>query len=115
LHGAERYLKRSRVGRLPPRHRRGGDHRLTEYGRARRRFPASGRRKQSYDSMLHAFAKRTSPSQFRRAAVTRFQRVLPKVVRDSKLNNRTYELTRSRRIQRRIAHTLSRVAYLSPA
>lgn len=65
--------------------------------------------------MLHAFAKRVSPSRFRRAAVTRFQRVHPRIVRDSKINRRTYELTRLRRFQRRVAHTLSRVAYLSPA
>jgi hypothetical protein len=103
------------VGRLPPRHRRGGDRRLTNYGRSRRRFPASGRRKQSYDSMLHAFAKRISPSRFRRAAVTRFQRIHPRVTRDPKINSRSYELTRRRRLQRRVASTLSRVAYLSPA
>lgn len=87
---------------------------MTAYGRTRRRFPASGRRKQSYDSMLHAFAKRTSPSRFRRAAVTRFKRIHPKLTRDSKFNRRMYELSRRRRVQRTIAHTLSRVAYLSP-
>lgn len=103
------------MGRLPPRQRRGGDRRLTNYGRSRRRFPASGRRKQSYDSMLHAFAKRISPSRFRRAAVTRFRRIYPKIVRDSKINHRNYELTRRRRLQRKAAFTLSRVAYLSPA
>jgi hypothetical protein len=103
------------MGRLPPHHRRGGDRRMTAYGRTRRRFPASGRRKQSYDSMLHAFAKRTSPSRFRRAAVTRFKKVYPKLARDSKVNRRVYELTRRRRLQRTIAHRLSRVAYLSPA
>lgn len=88
---------------------------MTNYGRSRRRFPASGRRKQSYDSMLHAFTKRVSPSRFSRASVTRFQRIQPKTVRDSKVNRRTYELTRRRRLQRRMAHTLSRVTYLSPA
>lgn len=87
---------------------------MTNYGRSRRRFPASGRRKQSYDSMLHAFTKRVSPPRFRRAAVTRFRCIQPKTVRDSKVNRSTYELTRRRRLQRRIAHTLSRIAYLSP-
>jgi hypothetical protein len=87
---------------------------MSNYGRSRRRFPAAGRRKQSYDSTLHAFAKRVSPSRFRLAAVTRFKRVKPKIWRDSKANRRIYELTRKRRLQRKIAHTLSRAAYLSP-
>ena len=88
---------------------------MINYGRGRRRFPASGRRKQSYDSMLHAFAKRIAPSRFRLPAVTRFQRIRPKMSRDSKMNRRVYALTRHRRLQREIARTLSRVAYLSPA
>lgn len=36
------------------------------------RFPAAGRRKRSFDSMLHAFARRTSPARFRRTSVLRF-------------------------------------------
>lgn len=65
--------------------------------------------------MLHAFTKRIAPSRFRRAATTRFQRISPQIVRDSKRNRRVYELTRRYRLQRRIAHNLNRVAYLSPA
>lgn len=65
--------------------------------------------------MLHAFAKRVSPSRFRLAAVTRFKCPQAKISRDSKVNLRAYELTRRRRLQRRAAYTLSRVAYLSPA
>ena len=87
---------------------------MINYGRGRRRFPASGRRKQSYDSTLHAFAKRTSPSRFRSTASTRFQRIRPKTEHDSKVNRRAYELTHSRRLQRKFAHAASRVAYLSP-
>lgn len=65
--------------------------------------------------MLHAFAKKTSPARFRLTNVLRFQRLQPKIRRDSKINCRKYALSRRERVQRGLAHALGRVAYLSPA
>jgi ribosomal protein S4 len=64
--------------------------------------------------MLHAFAKRTSPSRFRRLSTLRFQQIHPRVRRDYKVNLRTHELTGALRRRRLLAHKLSRVAYLTP-
>ena len=43
------------------------------FGRRRLRFPASGRRKGSYESLLHAFVKRTCVARFRRVSVFSFK------------------------------------------
>lgn len=73
LAGAEGMLKRSRLGYIPTSRSRYTDNVATSYGRQRIRFPASGRRRKSYDSLLHAFAKKVSPSRFRRTSKLRFQ------------------------------------------
>lgn len=88
---------------------------MTNYGRPRRRFPASGRRKHTYDSMLHAFARRTSPSRFRRASPIRFKRVRVVASRNYKHNVAVYEASRALRRRRLLARKLGKVAYVSPA
>ncbi len=87
---------------------------MINYGRGRRRFPASGRRRKTYESTLHAFVKRVVPSRFRRASVMRFQRIRFSTRKGAKVTRHTYELTRARRLQRTIAQTVGRVSYLSP-
>lgn len=88
---------------------------MTNYGRPRRRFPASGRRKHTYDSMLHAFARRTSPSQFRRASTIRFKKIRVAAFRNYKRNITVYESSRALRQRRLLAQKLGKVAYVSPA
>lgn len=83
-------------------------------GRRRLRFPASGRRRTSYDSMLHAFTRRTSPARFRRVANVRFQTLTPPVVHNFKANQTVYEQSRALRRRRMLSSQLSRTAYLSP-
>lgn len=64
--------------------------------------------------MLHAFARRTAPSRFRKAATLRFKRLAGKIDADYKVNSRIYELSRATRRHRNLACKLGRVAYLSP-
>jgi hypothetical protein len=73
LAGAEGILKRPQLGYTPTSRSRYTDNVATSYGRQHIRFPASGRRRKSYDSLLHAFAKKVSPSRFRRTSKFRFQ------------------------------------------
>ena len=63
--------------------------------------------------MLHAFAKRTAPAQFRRASGLRFKRLAAKIDAHYKVSLRTFELPKALRRQRNLARKLSRVAYLS--
>lgn len=114
MRGAEKYLKHGRTGYLPPKHNRGGSGLIVNFGRNRRRFPASGRRRHSYDATLHAFARRTAPSRFRKVTALRFKLLKAKLTTDSKVNLAVYELTRATRRQRNLARKLGRVAYLSP-
>lgn len=113
MRGAERYLKRGRTSYLPPKYGRGGTSLIVNFGRNRRRFPAAGRRRHSYDSMLHAFAKRTAPSRFRQISSRGFKRVSGLIGTHFKINLRTYELPRALRRQRNLAQKLNRVTYLS--
>jgi ribosomal protein S4 len=79
LSGVEGAAKRSQTGYTPTNRSRYTDNVATAFGRRRVRFPASGRRKKSYDSLLHAFAKKVSASHFRRASRLRFVSALPKL------------------------------------
>lgn len=88
--------------------------RAVNLGRRRLRFPASGRRRASYDSMLHAFTRRTSPARFRRVANVRFQALAPLIVNNFKVNQTVYEQSRALRRRRVLSSQLSRAAYLSP-
>jgi hypothetical protein len=73
LSGVEGMFKRTQGGYAPTSRSRYTDNTATAFGRRRVRFPASGRRRRSYDSLLHAFAKKISPSCFRRVSKTRFR------------------------------------------
>lgn len=86
---------------------------MVNYGRVRRRFPASGRRRHTYESALYAFIKRVGPSRIRRVNTLRFSQLRPLIDSDSKVQQVRYQLTRLRRVQRTTAQRLSRVAYLS--
>lgn len=65
--------------------------------------------------MLHAFARRSAPARFRRAANFRFKQLVGKLDSGYKANLRTHELSATLRRQRILAHKLTRVAYLPPA
>jgi hypothetical protein len=82
LRGAERLLQRSQLGYTPPSRSRYTSSASVAFGRRRVRFPASGRRKGSYDSLLHAFVKRTSAARFRRVSPLKFTRVAPQECAD---------------------------------
>lgn len=73
LSGVEGKLKRTQVIYTPMARSRYTENVSTIYGRHRLRFPASGRRRRSYDSLLHAFAKKVSPGRFRRVSKLRFR------------------------------------------
>jgi len=73
LSGVEGMFKRTQDGYTPTNRSRYTDNVATTFGRRRVRFPASGRRRRSYDSLLHAFAKKISPSRFRRTSKLRFR------------------------------------------
>lgn len=85
-----------------------------EFGRRRMRFPASGRRRQSYDSMLHAFAKRISPSRLRRAASLRFKQVKVRLGADFRENLVTVVSTAGLHRRKLLVRKLNSVSYLSP-
>ena len=86
LYGVEGAAKRTQLGYVPTSRSRYTANVAIAFGRRRARFLASGRRHKSYDSLLHAFAKKIAPARFRRAAVTRFKRVLPRTVFDFREN-----------------------------
>ena len=65
--------------------------------------------------MLHAFARRTAPSRFRRVTSLRFKQVVTEIDTYYKVNLRAYESTRRIRQQRILARKLGRVTYLSPS
>lgn len=83
------------------------------FGRQRARFPASGRRLKSYDALLHAFTKKTAPARFRRSAVTKFKRALPRTTfdfRENLLSTGTYAGLNRRR---NLSYQLGSASYLS--
>jgi len=85
----------------------------TSYGRQRVRFPASGRRRKSYDSLLHAFAKKVSPSRFRRTSKLRFHWATPKLSTDFQENVSALAPLFGSNRRQYLAQKLSTVAYLS--
>jgi len=106
-------LKRGRISYLPPKHGRGGSGLITNFGRNQRRFPAAGRRRHSYDAMLHAFARRSAPAGFRRVNNLRFKQLTGKIDAGYKTNLRLHELTPLHRRQRTLTRKLGLVTYLS--
>jgi hypothetical protein len=106
---------RNQNGYLPPTHNRYDHSHLLTIGRRRTRFPASGRRRKSYDSLLHAFTRRTRPAQFRRVGVTSFVQPRPIATGDFKTNLVLSELGNTTRRRRVLSRKLGGVSYLSPA
>src|ERR1700712_231550 len=105
-------LKRTQHGYTPTSRSRYTDNVATTFGRRRARFPASGRRRKSYDSLLHAFAKKIGPARFRRVSKLRFHWVAPRLttIFQENLNVLTPLFGANRR--RQTASDLSRVTYL---
>jgi ribosomal protein S4 len=113
LSGISGALKRSQGGYTPTSRSRYTKNVAIAFGRRRVRFPASGRRRKSYDSLLHAFAKKVGPARFRRATVLRFQRPTPNQTSDFRetliASSALYGLGR----RRKTAQALSHVSYFS--
>ena len=82
MQGVEGAAKRPRAGYIPTSRGLYTTNVAINFGPRRARFPASGRRRKSYDSLLHAFAKKTGPSRFRRSSVLRFKRAVPRIKPD---------------------------------
>lgn len=114
LRGAEQALRLSTRGHTPASRSRYFVNSALEFGRRRLRFPASGRRRQSYDSMLHAFAKRISPSRMRRAASVRVKQVKAKLVADFRENLAISVSTVGLQRRKLLVRKLNSVSYLSP-
>ncbi len=79
-------MKRVQLGYVPTNRSRYTVNVAIAFGRRRERFPASGRRHKSYDSLLHAFSKKIAPARLRRAAVLQFKRALPRIAFDFREN-----------------------------
>lgn len=105
--------RRSQLGYIPTSRSHYTDNVAIAFGRRRVRFPASGRRKKSYDSLLHAFAKKVSPSRFRRVSSLRFIRAVPDLASDFKENLVAFTPLFGALRRRRTADSLSSGAYLS--
>jgi hypothetical protein len=75
LRGAERYLQKLQYNYIPTSHNAYDQNYATNLFRTRVRFPAAGRQRKSYDSLLHVFSKKASPSRFRRVATWKFPRL----------------------------------------
>lgn len=113
LRGVEGDVKRSQTGYTPVSRSRYTSNVATMFGRRRVRFPASGRRKKSYDSLLHAFAKKVSPARFRRVSSLRFVRALPVLAPDFRENLITLTPLHGALRRRRTASQAMNSAYLS--
>jgi hypothetical protein len=113
LGGVESALKRSQLGYIPTARSRYSDNVATIFGRRRLRFPASGRRDGSYDSLLHAFSKKISPARLRRASNLRFVRAVPDLSNDYRENLVTFTPLFGALRRRRTANQLSTSTYLS--
>jgi ribosomal protein S4 len=114
LAGVESALKRTQTTYTPTKRSRYTENVSTNFGRRRTRFPASGRRRKSYDSLLHAFAKKVSPGRFRRAAKLRFRWAHPKLSGNFQENIATLTPMFGSNRRRHTAKKLTAVAYLSP-
>jgi len=115
LAGAEGMLKRHQPGYTPTSRSRYTDNVATNYGRQRVRFPASGRRRKSYDSLLHAFAKKVSSSRLRRTSKLRFQWARPQLSTNFQENVSALTPLFGSNRRQYLAQKLSSVAYLSPS
>lgn len=113
LRGAERLLRRSQLGYTPPSRSRYVSPASISFGRRRVRFPASGRRKGSYDSLLHSFVKRTAPARFRRVSPLRFTPAAIHGRGDFRWNLLVGASTRGDVRRRMLAQKVSCAAYLS--
>jgi len=109
----EGFAKRMQLGYSPTSRSRYSANTATLFGQRRVRFPASGRRRKSFDSLLHAFVKKAGPSRLRRASFLRFKRIIanPGVTFHEALVVAGAHSGLNRR--RKLAGALSRVAYLS--
>lgn len=115
LQGVEGAMKRSRAGYIPTSRSRYTANVALLFGRRRARFPASGRRRKSFDSLLHAFSKKVGPAHLRRAAALRFIRATPTLAYDFRENLLTIAANRGLNRRRRLARELSSLGYLSVA
>jgi len=106
-------VKRPRVGYIPTSRSRYTANVAIMFGRRRARFPAAGRRRKSYDSLLHAFAKKVAPARFRRASITQFKRALPRIAGEFRENLLTTVSPAGLTRRRALSRELSKPAYLS--
>lgn len=113
LQGVEGAVKRPRVGYVPTSRSRYTANVAIMFGRRRSRFPAAGRRRKSYESLLHAFVKKVAPARFRRISTTQFKRAAPKVVRDFRENLLTIVSPAGVTRRRALARAVSSPSYLS--
>lgn len=113
LRGAEHFLQRAQQGYIPTSRSRYSPNLALDFGRTRLRFPASGRRKRSFDSMLHAFVKRVGPSRFRRAATLRFVRSRPQHNADFRVARLSTCVESALKRQRALIRKLGKIATLS--
>jgi len=113
LHGVEGASKRTQVGYTPTVRSRYTANVAVTFGRRRARFPGSGRRRRSYDSLLHAFAKKAAPARLRRVAVLRFKRVSPRLSGDFRENLIANNATAGTNRRSAFAQNLAVAAYLS--
>jgi hypothetical protein len=112
LQGASRFLHRSQVGYTPTAYGRYLKISAESFGRRRLRFPGAGRGP-VFESVLHAFARRTSPSSYRRASTLKFKRVTAEAISDFREKLIVNMLGCRLRRQRLHARKLISNAYLS--
>ena len=106
-------LHRSEGGYTPTIRSRYSDNVSITFGRPRARFPASGRRRNTYDSMLHAFVKKISPSRFRRASSLRFVHVASDITDDFRENILHTQIDAGFDRRRRLVRKAAAASYLS--
>jgi hypothetical protein len=113
LSGAEGRAKRTQQGYTPMSRSRYTENASINFGRRRLRFPASGRRRKSFDSLLHAFAKKVSPARLRRASKLKFSHIRVKLAGDFKENALVFTPMFGSLRRRRTMRNLSTATYLS--
>jgi ribosomal protein S4 len=77
LAGVETYLKKTRSARSSQSYNELRQDVITELGTEQPRFPGTGRRKFTFDSLLRAHYTKIMPLRFRRVAGMRFQKLRP--------------------------------------
>lgn len=113
LRGVEGAAKRLQADYIPTSRSRYTANVAIAFGRQRARFPASGRRFKSYDALLHAFTKKIAPARFRRVAVTKFKRALPRTVSDFRENLLSTGVYAGLNRRRSLSCQLASTSYLS--